>query len=54
VNWEVRSLHATDEFWVIIDRGIPDNYYEFEVFFRNPGVSEDQRLLRRMLDSMKI
>jgi hypothetical protein len=49
-----RSLHATDEVWIYIDRGIPDNYYEFEVFFRNPGVSEDQALLRRMLDSMRI
>lgn len=49
-----RSLQATDEVWIIIDRGIPDNYYEFEVFFRNPGVKEDQRLLQRMLDSMRI
>jgi len=49
-----RSLHATEEFMIFIDRGIPDNYYEFDVFFRNPGIPEDQRLLRKMLSSMRI
>lgn len=49
-----RSLHATDEVSIYIDRGIADNYYEFEAFFRNPGVAENQRLLQKMLDSLRI
>ena len=49
-----RSLDATTEYWIFIDRGVPDNYYQFDVYFRNPGVSEDQRLLRKMLNSMRI
>jgi hypothetical protein len=49
-----RSLDATVEYRIIIDRGVPDNFYEFDVFFRNPGVSKDQRLLQKMLDSMTI
>jgi hypothetical protein len=49
-----RSLHATVEYWIFIDRGVPDNYYEFDVLFRNPGVSQDQQLLQKMLDSMRI
>jgi hypothetical protein len=49
-----RSLDATVEYWIIIDRGVPDNYYEFDVFFRNPGVPKDQRLLQKMLNSMRI
>jgi hypothetical protein len=54
IEGRYRSLHATDEFWIYIDRGIPNNYYEFQVFFRSPGVAEHQRLLQRMLDSLKI
>lgn len=49
-----RSLDATAEYWIFIDRGVPDNYYQFDVYLRNPGVSEDQRLLRKMLNSMRI
>jgi hypothetical protein len=48
------SLDATVEYWIIIDRGVPDNYYAFDVFFRNPGVSKDHRLLQKMLSSMRI
>ncbi len=48
------SLHATEEFTIFIDRGIPDNYYELDAFFRNPGVAQDRRLLQRMLYSMRI
>jgi hypothetical protein len=49
-----RSIKATTEYWIFIDRGVPDNYYEFDVYFRNPGLSEDQQLLRTMLNSMRI
>jgi hypothetical protein len=49
-----RSLHATDEFLIFIDDGVPDNYYQFNVYFRNPGVSEDQRLFNAMLHTMRI
>ena len=49
-----RSLDATAQYSIFIDRGVPSNYYEFDVYFRNPGVSEDQRLLRMMLNSMRI
>lgn len=49
-----RSLDATAQYSIFIDRGVPDNYYQFDVYFRNPGVLEDQRLLRTMLNSMKI
>jgi hypothetical protein len=49
-----RSLDATVEYSVFIDKGVPDNYYLFDVLFRNPGVLRDQRLLRKMLNSMKI
>jgi hypothetical protein len=48
------SLGATVEYWIMIGRSVPDNYYEFEVFFRNPGVSKDQKLLQQMLSSMRI
>ena len=48
------SLHATEVITIFIDRGIPDNYYELDAFFRNPGVAEDRRLLQRMLYSMRI
>lgn len=49
-----RSLDATAQYSIFIDRGVPSNYYLFNVYFRNPGVSEDQRLLRKMLNSMRI
>jgi hypothetical protein len=49
-----RSLDATDEISIFIDRGIPDNYYELVGFFRNPGVAKDQQLFQKMLKSMKI
>ena len=49
-----RSLDATVEYWIFIDKGVPNNYYELDVLFRNPGVSRDQRLLQKMLNSMKI
>ena len=47
-------LQATGEYSIFIDRGVADNYYQLEVFFRNPGVGSDQRLLQRMLKSMRI
>lgn len=47
------SLHATEEITIFIDRGIPDNYYELDAFFRSPGVAQDRRLLQRMLYSMR-
>jgi hypothetical protein len=49
-----RSLHATDEYSIYIDRGIANNYYEFAVFFRSPGIAEHRRLLQEMLDSLRI
>jgi hypothetical protein len=49
-----RSLRATDEFWIYISKNVPYNYYEFEAFFRNPGATEDHRLLQNMLNSMTI
>jgi len=48
------SLHATEEISIFMDRGIPDNYYELAAYFRNPGVAEDQQLLQKMLNSMRI
>jgi len=47
-------VDATVEYSIMIDRGVPDNYYEFDVLFRNPGVLKDQQLLQKMLDSMRI
>jgi hypothetical protein len=47
-----RSLGATDEFRIDISKNVPDNYYEFDAYFRNPGVAADQRLLQNMLKSM--
>lgn len=49
-----RSLHASDEIATYIAAGVPDNYYELWAFFRNPSVAEDQRMLRKMLNSMTI
>jgi hypothetical protein len=47
------SLHATEEISIFISANVPDNYYELTAFFRNPGVAEDQRLLEKMLNSMR-
>jgi hypothetical protein len=49
-----RSIHASVEMSIYISKNVPDNYYEFDAFFRNPGVNEDQRLLQTMLKSMTI
>ena len=41
-------------FLIFIADGVPDNYYQFNVYFRNPGVSKDQRLFNAMLHTMRI
>lgn len=48
------KLDATTEYWITIDRGVPDNFYEIEVFVRSSGVSKDQRVVQTMLNSIRI
>lgn len=48
------ALRATEEISISIDADMPGRYYELNAYFRGPGIVEDQRQLKKMLDSMKI
>ena len=54
VRRPIHVLDATVEYGIFISRDVPDNYYEFDVFFRNPGASKDEQLLQQMLKTMRV